>query len=473
MTLGMPAMSRLTSPRCLRTACLLAAVLLTACGDEERASLAAQAVTAAAESSPCAAVASLPSDRPVVTTWKAAPSDALITHPISGLSVRQALAPHWPGTLLRLRVTNRYGNLPVTIDHVHIAREKTPGKPDTVAGSACGLRFDGKTRLTLKPGETRVSDWVSYPVSPFERVTLSFFAPELTPQVTRHLNANELIYLSTPGDHTSDTEGGAYQPVPDGYASNFLVLEALEVVSPRKASTLVVVGDSITDGSDSTIGFVDGQPSPMTSSDQRYPDHLQRRILKAGLPVAVANAGIGGNELLKDGWLPQFGPALLTRLDQDVIATAGVTHVLLMIGTNDFGNPKLGHPPTSGELIEGLKQVIARVQAAGLKIVLGTIPPAEGAVRDGLPGAAAIPLRQGIMHGTAEARRSRDETNAWIRQQRLSQGVVDFDACLRDPERPGYLAPEYNSGDYLHPSPAGYAAMADCVNLNLLTGDAS
>jgi lysophospholipase L1-like esterase len=248
------------------------------------------------------------------------------------------------------------------------------------------------------------------------------------------------------------------------------VIEALEVLSRRSTKTLVVVGDSITDGSDSTTGFIDGQPSPMTASDQRYPNHLQRRILAAGLPITVANAGIGGNELLKDGWLPQFGPALLKRLDTDVLETAGATHVLLMIGTNDFGNPKPGAPPNADALIAGLKQVIARVQAAGMKIVLGTIPPAEGTVWEGLPVAGGLPLKPQVMHGTAQARLGRDETNAWIRQQTLSDGIVDFDACLSDPKQPGYLAPQYNSGDNLHPSPAGYAAMAECIDLNLFKG---
>lgn len=448
---------------------LLALLMLTACGDDP-AQIASRPQTAAAQSADCSSVPRLPENQAAVTAWKAAPSDALITHPISGLSVRQSFAPHWPGTTLRLRVTNRYSTLPVVIDRVHIARERSPGSPDIVAGTSCLLRFNGQSRITLNAGETRASDWMIYPIAPFERVTISFFAPEPTPQVTRHLSANEWVYLSTPGDHTADSDGAAYLQTPDGYASNFLVIEALEVLSRRSTKTLVVVGDSITDGSDSTTGFIDGQPSPMTASDQRYPNHLQRRILAAGLPITVANAGIGGNELLKDGWLPQFGPALLKRLDTDVLETAGATHVLLMIGTNDFGNPKPGAPPNADALIAGLKQVIDRVQAAGMKIVLGTIPPAEGTVWEGLPAAGGLPLKPQVMHGTAQARLGRDETNAWIRQQTLSDGIVDFDACLSDPKQPGYLAPQYNSGDNLHPSPAGYAAMAECIDLNLFKG---
>ncbi len=206
----------------------------------------------------------------------------------------------------------------------------------------------------------------------------------------------------------------------------------------------------------------------MIATDQRYPNHLQRRIRDAGLPLSIANAGIGGSELLSEAWLPQFGRSLLERLDADVLEVTGAMQVLLMIGTNDLGNPQAGPSPTVDEMIAGFVQVIQRVQAAGMRIILGTIPPADGAVTDGLPVIGNLPVGIDLMHGTAEAREKRDAINAWIREQTLSDGIVDFAACLEDPQRAGYLAPEYNSGDNLHPNPAGYAAMADCVDLELL-----
>jgi lysophospholipase L1-like esterase len=147
--------------------------------------------------------------------------------------------------------------------------------------------------------------------------------------------------------------------------------------------------------------------------------------------------------------------------------------VLVMIGTNDFGNPKAGPPPGPAEMIAGLAELVERTHAAGLKIILGTIPPAEGAVTDGLPVAGGLPVAIDVMHGTQAARQSRDAVNEWIRGQSLSDGIVDFDACLDDPDNHGYLAPEYNSGDNLHPSPAGYAAMAQCVDLDLFRTPAS
>lgn len=369
---------------------------------------------------------------------------------------------------MRLRLSNRFSESAVTLTNVHVARELTPGEPEMISGTECKLQFDGQTSVTIPPGESVVSDLVTYPVRAFQRIGVSFHAPGFTPQITRHLSANEFLFLSVPGDHTADASGEAFHAVTDGYASNFLALEALEVAATMSVSTLVAVGDSITDGSDSTTGFLDGGPSPMTATDQRYPNHLQHRILQNGLSLSVANAGIGGNELLNDGYLPQFGQRLLDRLDADVLNVTGARQVLLMIGTNDFGNPKAGPTPTADEVISGLVQVVDRVQAVGLKIVLGTIPPAEGTVTDGLPGIGDLPVNIGVLHGTAQARQARDDVNHWIREQTLSDGIVDFAACLEDSNRPGYLAPEYDSGDGLHPNPAGYAAMADCVDLELL-----
>lgn len=450
---------------------LCACLLISACGDGQNAHSGTEArqpagSTLHSDRQRCSTVERVSEGKHWVTSWRTAPTDALITHPISALTVRQFLAPHASGEAIRLRLSNRYSNQPVTLENVFIAQEVTPGESALVPGSECLLTFEGDSRITIPAGESVVSDSIVYPVRAFERVGISFYAPEATPQITRHLAANEILFMSYPGDYTTDPSGTAFQPVPDGYASNFLAIEALEVAAPVNVTTLVTVGDSITDGSGSTTRTIDLSADPMTSTDQRYPNHLQRRIDAAGLPLTVANAGIGGSELLSDAWLPQFGVSLLERFDYDVLEVTGVSHVLLMIGTNDFGNPKAGGAPSPEDMIAGFMALIDRAHTAGLKITLGTIPPAEGAVTDGLPVVGDLPVGIDVMHGTPEARQSRDAVNAWIREQQLSDGIVDFDACLEDPENPGYLAPEYNSGDNLHPSPAGYAAMAQCVDLD-------
>ncbi len=458
---GLPANPHTRKFTGLQPALILAiSLILCACGQSPE----SQNIVASEGDTPaCTPTDATPSGKHWVTSWKTAPGDSLITHPISGLTVRQAFAPHWDGERMRLRLSNRYGNAPVTLENVHIARELTPGSAALVPGSECRLSFAGQSKITIAGGESVVSDAMAYPVRSFERVAISFFAPDFTPQVTRHLLANEALYLSLPGDFAADPSAAAFAEVPDGYVSNFLVIEALEVLAPRQVSTIVAAGDSITDGSGSTTSVPIGA-SPMRATDQRYPNHLQHRLLDVGLPFSVANAGISGNKLLSGG-PPQFGRSLLERLDADVLAVAGASHVLLMIGTNDLGYPQPGSPTSGQDLIDGLAEVIQRVQAAGLKIILGTIPPAEGTVTSGLVGDLPV----GVLHGSAAAREGRDAVNAWIREQNLSDGIVDFAQCLEDPEKPGYLAEPYNSGDNLHPSPAGYAAMADCVDLHLFS----
>lgn len=449
---------------------LLLCAALCSCGASQdgRQSLTGDSPSApAGDAAPCTAASKLPAGQHLVTSWRTAPSDALITHLLAGVTVRQAFAPHRSGSQMRLRLSNRYSQLPVTLENVHIAREEIRGAAALLPGTGCALTFGGSSRITIGAGGSAVSDLIHYPVRAFERVGISFYAPEATVQLTRHLISNETLYISAPGDYSADPSGTAFVPMPDGYVSNFLVIEALEVAAPLAVTTLAAVGDSITDGSDSTTAPLQGTPSAMTGTDERYPDHLQRRINAAGLPLTVANTGIGGNELLGSGLLPQFGLGLLDRLDADVLSVAGVSHVLAMIGTNDSGNALPGQGPSSEALIAGFTTLVQRMQAAGLKIVLGTIPPAEGTVIAGLPIPLVNALPIGIQHGSDAARQSRDTVNAWIRAQTISDGIVDFDACLSDPQRPGYLDPAFNSGDNLHPNPRGYAAMADCVDLQL------
>lgn len=449
---------------------LVALLVLQGCSDSAT-SANGSATAPVADQAVCTPALQVTADQHWLSSWRTAPSDALITHPITGITVRQSFAPHRSGSQLRLRLSNRYSQVPLTLESVHIAREQVPGGPEMMPGTACQLTFAGASQVTIAAGESVVSDPVGYPVRAFHRLGISFYAPMFTPQITRHLGAAEYLFTSLPGDHAADPSGAAFLEVPDGYASNFLAIEALEVVGPRSVGVVVAAGDSITDGSGSITAPLQEGGNPMTATDQRYPNHLQRRINAAGLPLSVANAGIGGNELLGDGLVPQFGRSLLDRLDHDVLAVTGASHVLAMIGTNDLGNLGIDGVPTADDLIAGLQTLIERVQAAGLKIILGTIPPAEGTLIEGVPvaGPPVAGAGVGVLHGSAQARAGRDAVNAWIREQSLSDGIVDFDACLEDPERPGYLAPEFNSGDNLHPSPAGYAAMAQCVDLNLLT----
>ncbi|TAK86626.1 MAG: hypothetical protein EPO09_19470, partial [Aquabacterium sp.] len=175
------------------------------------------------------------------------------------------------------------------------------------------------------------------------------------------------------------------------------------------------------------------------------------------------SAAMCGNRLLSDALVPVLGPAGLSRLSQDVLKVAGATDVLMLIGINDLGS---AWTPRADELINGMKTAIGQFRQAGLRVILGTLMPAKGAST----GSFYRTLGDrdiGFLHGRASVDRVRNEINSWIRQGGAADGVVDFDAGMRDPQAPAYLRPDYDSGDHLHPNAKGYEAMAACVDLSL------
>jgi lysophospholipase L1-like esterase len=190
----------------------------------------------------------------------------------------------------------------------------------------------------------------------------------------------------------------------------------------------------------------------LADSNSRYPDALQRRIDRSGLPLSVVNAGIGSNRLVVDGRPIMMGPSGVQRFAQDVLAQSGVAGVIVQEGINDLGLP----PGVDADrLITGYQQVIAEARRRGAKIWLGTILPASDALVNGVTIAP-------------DSENHRQRVNHWIRTQNLADGVIDFDAALRDPANSAVLDPKYSGPDRLHPNPAGYQAMADAVDLSIL-----
>ena len=210
---------------------------------------------------------------------------------------------------------------------------------------------------------------------------------------------------------------------------------------------VVALGDSITDGA-----------SSRPDKNERWTDVLARRLLAGHTKIAVLNAGIGGNRVLSSS--PCWGQNALARLGRDVLAQAGIEAVILFEGTNDIGQPdapatdtnpcRSRTQVTADEIIAGYKQIIARTHARELKIFGATILPYQGV---------------GAWTTTGEAKRV--AVNQWIRTSRAFDGVIDFDAAVRDPVTPSRMAPEYDSGDHLHPGPAGHEAMGNAVDLAL------
>lgn len=358
-------------------------------------------------------------------------------------TLRMIVTPHHGGSGTRVRLTNRFGDRPVRFEHVHVALRQSGA--ELVPGSGRRLAFRGRQEVTIEPGASTVSDPVNLRFDAFQDLAVSMYAAHPTGPATEHLVAQQTSFLSAPGegDHAADEAPKAFSAT----TTAWFFVEAVEVLAPKRVGTVVALGDSITDGLQRRV--VPGVAnSGGIDLNERYPDFLARRLLRARGPdgPSVLNAGISGNRVLRDRLTDQAGRSALARIDADVLASAGVTDVILLEGINDLGKTPRATPD---DLIAGLKQLVGRLRAAGLNVLLGTLTPAGG-------------IR------TSKANAGRKRVNEWIRTRRVP--VVDFDAAVRDPAHPSRLQPEYDSSDHVHPSSAGYRAMAHAVDLSALRG---
>lgn len=425
--------------------------------------LAAAVVLLAVAAAPATARAARCGVQHWVSAWTASPSDASqqpdLTDPlevagsrldvsgnpkvpIADATVRAILTPHASGTTVRVHLSNRFGSSPVTFTHVTVARAR-PGAA-LASGSVATVRFGGRGSATALPGADLVSDPVTLRVDAFSRVAVSIYVAGAPGMPTEHFTARQTSYLTPPGagDHAADADALAFtqsttvRPYVDG----------LDVLASGRSGAVVAFGDSITDGfQGQQLGIP--ETAEGIDADGRWPDVLQHRLLAAGRPLSVANAGISGNRILRDGaegdGIVQYGPRALARLDADAIAVPGAVGVVVLEGINDLQDS----PAASGEqVIAGLRAIVARLHAAGLWVLLGTITPASHAAGDPVELA-----RQAI--------------NRWIRTSGTADGVADFDAAVRDPADPTRIDPRYDGSDHLHFNLAGYRAMGDAVPL--------
>jgi lysophospholipase L1-like esterase len=345
------------------------------------------------------------------------------------------------GSQLRVVVSNEGGTAPLHIGAASVARHAQGSA--TVPGTARALRFGGQPATVVPPGARWVSDPVDLALPALAEVAVSLYLPRPSQPAGFHFDARQTAYLA-PGDHTA----ALALPADATPFSTRVYVSALVVARPAPAPTVVALGDSITDGNGATPG-----------AHARWPDALAERLAERG--VAVLNAGISGNRLLRDG----MGRAGLERLGRDVLAQGGVRAVVVLLGTNDIGWPGGPFAPQeaavqAGELIAGYRQLVAMAHAHNVRAIAGTIPPFGDAL-------AGTPLAG---HDSPAKERVRQAVNQWLREGGAFDAVVDFDQLLRDPARPTHLSPAMDSGDHLHPGDAGYRAMAAAVDLDALLG---
>jgi lysophospholipase L1-like esterase len=368
-------------------------------------------------------------------------------------TIRQVVHVSVGGVALRVRLSNEFGVRPLVIGAAHAARGIAGGGPEQIAeGTDRRLTFGGRASVTVPAGAPVLSDPVALDVPARSDVVVSLYLPERTEGRTIHAFAFRQNAVAA-GDVTGETK-----LAPSSLIDQWYFLTGVSVrTRPPHAAAVVALGDSITDGANTTMG-----------ADRRWPDLLAARLHAApGLRhLGVLNAGISGNRLLHDPNPPPgseaedfaafFGESALHRFDRDVGAQPGAEYVVVLLGVNDLGHPGTIAPPSeevaAADIIAGYQQLIARAHERGLAVF----------------GATILPFRNDTFgFFTPEREAARQAVNQWIRTGGEYDAVIDFDAVMRDPARPDRLNPAYDSGDHLHPNDAGAAALADAVPLRI------
>ncbi|MEV6636268.1 SGNH/GDSL hydrolase family protein [Actinoplanes sp. NPDC051470] len=383
-----------------------------------------------------------------VATWAAPPTTIPPGEPrvLQDQTVRHVAHASIGGDQVRVRVTNEFGETPLRIGEVRVGLRSGDGASTDVArGTGRRVTFSGRGAVTLPAGTPAVSDPVDLVVPAGADLVVSLYLPERTPVTTLFAFSYQDNVIAA-GDVT-----GAASVTPAETIGQVLFLSGVAVRT--RGSSIVTLGDSITNGA-----------ITRTNANHRWPDLFAARLRAAGRPYGVANVGIAGNRLLHDPNPPAGGPAeayaayfgqsALRRFDRDVLAQPGAAHLIALLGVNDLGHPGTSAPPSevvsADDLIGGHRQLIARAHSAGIRAYGATILPFRG---------------DGLGFWSAANERKRAAVNRWIRTSGEYDGVIDFDAAVRDPADPLRLRPVYNSGDGLHPNDAGMAAMAAAIPL--------
>jgi lysophospholipase L1-like esterase len=386
---------------------------------------------------------SSPDDKNWVASWSSAQmvlekSGALPSVPQHDATVRQIVRSSLAGRQLRVRISNVFGRDSLVVDASSVALALGAGRSDIDVKTLHALRFDGRRAVTIAPGAERSSDPVELPVGAGAELAISMhFASTPTP-ATGHPGARTTSFVAA-GNRVLEPQLHQSEKV-----VRWFQLSGIEVWAPG-ARSVIAIGDSITDGYGAT-----------TDGYERWTDFLAMRIRHAGMfDIGIINAGIGGGRMLHDG----LGPSLVSRFERDVLERPGVSHVIILVGVNDLGGlHRAGQdtPAARATMLDELKQahrkLVGQAHAKGICVIGATLTP-YGSSAYYKPG--------------AENEKDRLALNDWIRASGVFDGVVDFDAALRDPRAPHRLARPLDN-DGLHPSAAGYKAMADAVPLAAL-----
>lgn len=371
-----------------------------------------------------------------VGTWGTAPQlvERHNNPPAPGLannSLREIVQVSIGGKQVRLKLTNEFSQQPTEIRAIELAVAKTAGSSSDIdETTTVSLTFSGSPSVTIPAGGQVVSDAVNFKIGARENVAITIHYGEASPTVSGHPGSRTTSYLAT--GNTTDFSAAVR-------TDHWYNIQTLEVMAPKKAGAVAILGNSITDGRGST-----------TNQQNRWADVLSRRLLqnKKTSQVAVLNMGIGGNCVLRGG----LGPTGEKRYPRDLFGQEGVRWIILFEAVNDLGGSWNG-VETAERVIDVYQRIITEAHQKGIRVYGATITPFKG-----------------NNYYSADHERGRSTLNQWIRTTELLDGVIDFDAAVRNPDDPEAMQRQFLfENDWLHLNAAGYETMGGCIDLGLFT----
>lgn len=391
-----------------------------------------------------APVATVADDGRWVGAWASSQMTAENEHALpdgamDDVTLRQVVRLTASGDQIRIRLSNAFGNAPLHIASAALTRPVTRNGALVDPAALTPLTFAGRESVMVPAGAEFISDPVDFRAEALSHLAIILNVADAPSHLTAHPGARATSRMG-PGDQT-----GAAALSDEATFTRWYLLSGVDVMGPPAAGAIVVLGDSITDG----YGVA-------ADTDSRWPDILAERLQAdpRTAHLSVLNQGIGGNRVLRDG----LGPNALARFERDVLGQTGVTHLILLEGVNDLGVLTRDAPATPdahaalvADMIAAYAQMTARARERGVTVIGATIMPYGGS---------------DYYHPDAANEADRQAINAWFRTSGNVDALIDFDAIMRDPDRPAHLRPEYDS-DGLHPSIDGYRAMGEAVDLTL------
>lgn len=380
-----------------------------------------------------------------VGTWSSAqilidPPNALPIAAQKDATLRQLVRVSIGGKRIRIRISNVFGTSALTISEAAIALAQSPASSRTVSSTDKPLTFSGGRSVTIPAGADYVSDPLWFNLPELGTLAISIHYADLPKAETGHPGSRATSYVE-PGNAVARSNFAGSPTFEQWY-----FIAGVDVEAPSSSAAIVALGDSITDGH-----------GVLANTNGRWTDVLAERLKRADAArsLSVLNVGIGGNRILDDG----IGPSAIARFGRDVMARSGVKFLIVLEGVNDLGVLTRDKPASADQhrrmvdrILTAYRQMIGRAREHQIRIIGATIMPYGGS---------------DYYHPDALDEKDRQIINAWIRGSGHFDAVIDFDALMRDPIAPSRLRRDYDSGDGLHPSPAGYRAMGDAIPLSL------